>query len=222
MQAPGRGWKGRYRGLPHATRKSPGWYRHSPRTGPKLKSRKRFRLPHSGRNDGLFRHSAGAWQVTVEPRVGTGFIRLMALRSKAIGAGEGCARGATRLAAFLLVALVLGACSMFDKDAPIAPEEPADKLYNEGLYLLNTKKDPKNAAKKFEEVDRQHPYSEWARKALVMSAYAYYEVQVQTDSAALGEVVTGEQVRELPLNGRSFVQLTQLQPGVSAADNFSA
>jgi hypothetical protein len=48
------------------------------------------------------------------------------------------------------------------------------------------------------------------------------EVQVQTDSAALGEVVTGEQVRELPLNGRSFVQLTQLQPGVAAADNFSA
>jgi len=48
------------------------------------------------------------------------------------------------------------------------------------------------------------------------------EVQVQTDNAALGEVVTGEQVRELPLNGRSFVQLTQLQPGVSAADNFSA
>ena len=48
------------------------------------------------------------------------------------------------------------------------------------------------------------------------------EVQVQTDSAALGSVITGEQVRELPLNGRSFVQLTQLQPGVAAADNFSA
>jgi outer membrane protein assembly factor BamD len=63
---------------------------------------------------------------------------------------------------------------MFDKDA-ILPDEPADKLYNEGLYLLNTKKDPKGAAKKFEEVDRQHPYSEWARKSLIMSAYAYYE-----------------------------------------------
>jgi hypothetical protein len=48
------------------------------------------------------------------------------------------------------------------------------------------------------------------------------EVQVQTDNAALGTVITGEQVRELPLNGRSFVQLTQLQPGVAAADNFSA
>ena len=42
-------------------------------------------------------------------------------------------------------------------------EEPADKLYNEGLYLLNTKRDLKTAAKRFEEVDRQHPYSDWAR-----------------------------------------------------------
>jgi len=54
-------------------------------------------------------------------------------------------------------------------------EEPADKLYNEGLYLMNEKKDMKLAVKKFEEVDRQHPYSEWARKSLVMSAYAYYQ-----------------------------------------------
>src|SRR6516162_7594003 len=48
------------------------------------------------------------------------------------------------------------------------------------------------------------------------------EIQVQTDNAGLGEVVTGEQVRELPLNGRSFVQLTQLMPGVSAANNFDS
>jgi outer membrane protein assembly factor BamD len=53
-------------------------------------------------------------------------------------------------------------------------DEPADKLYNEGLYLMNQKKDPKAASKKFEEVDRQHPYSDWARKSLLMSAYAFY------------------------------------------------
>jgi outer membrane protein assembly factor BamD len=97
--------------------------------------------------------------------------------------GGGCVRirlieparyAVTRVAAFVLLAVALAACSLFDKDA-IAPDEPADKLYNEGLYLLNTKKDAKEAAKKFEEVDRQHPYSEWARKALIMSAYAYYE-----------------------------------------------
>jgi outer membrane protein assembly factor BamD len=83
-------------------------------------------------------------------------------------------RALTRGTLLAVLAAMLGACSMFDTDK-VAPDEPADKLYNEGLYLLNTKKDPKEAAKKFEEVDRQHPYSEWARKSLIMSAYAYYE-----------------------------------------------
>ena len=78
------------------------------------------------------------------------------------------------VATLVLAGVTLGGCSLFDKDV-VLPEEPADKLYNEGLYLLNNKKNPKDAAKKFEEVDRQHPYSEWARKALIMSAYAYYE-----------------------------------------------
>jgi hypothetical protein len=35
-------------------------------------------------------------------------------------------------------------------------------------------------------------------------------------------LVEGTQVRELPLNGRSFVQLTQLMPGVSPAANFNS
>ncbi|MCW5680780.1 MAG: outer membrane protein assembly factor BamD [Xanthobacteraceae bacterium] len=63
-------------------------------------------------------------------------------------------------------------------DTPI--DEPADKLYNEGLTLLN-QKEFKKAAKKFEEVDRQHPYSEWGRKALLMTAYAYYEAQMHDE-----------------------------------------
>jgi hypothetical protein len=46
------------------------------------------------------------------------------------------------------------------------------------------------------------------------------EVQVETTSAAAGEVVTGAQVRELPLNGENFIGLTQLSPGVSAAASF--
>jgi outer membrane protein assembly factor BamD len=54
-------------------------------------------------------------------------------------------------------------------------EEPAEKLYNEGLFLTNEKRDAKGGAKKFEEVDRQHPYSDLARKSLLMSAYAYYQ-----------------------------------------------
>src|SRR3979490_241237 len=62
--------------------------------------------------------------------------------------------------------------------------EPADKLYNEGLYLLNDRKEYKSAAKKFEEVDRQHPYSDWARKSLIMSAYAHYESREYDESVS--------------------------------------
>lgn len=89
-----------------------------------------------------------------------------------------------RTAAVLLLGLSLGACSsfnFFNKDET-PPDEPADRLYNEGLFLLNQKKDPKEAVKKFEEVDRQHPYSEWARKSLIMSSYAYYEAGSYDDS----------------------------------------
>src|SRR3984957_16911329 len=46
------------------------------------------------------------------------------------------------------------------------------------------------------------------------------DVQVQTVSAEVGEVVDGTQVRELPLNGENFVGLTQLSPGVSAAASY--
>jgi outer membrane protein assembly factor BamD len=81
----------------------------------------------------------------------------------------------------IVLAAPLGGCGtgalydkFFAKDDTFV-EEPADKLYNEGLYLMNQNGDPKAASKKFEEVDRQHPYSEWARKSLLMSAYAFYQ-----------------------------------------------
>ena len=87
-----------------------------------------------------------------------------------------------RLAASLvLLALPLSGCGtgglwvkFMAKDDTFV-DEPADKLYNEGLYLMNVKKDDKAAEKKFEEVDRQHPYSDWARKSLLMSAYSSYQ-----------------------------------------------
>jgi len=96
-------------------------------------------------------------------------------------ADAGRVASALRLVAGLIVlAAPLGGCgtgSLWDKflaKDDTFVEEPADKLYNEGLYLMNQRKDPKAASKKFEEVDRQHPYSDWARKSLLMSAYAYY------------------------------------------------
>ncbi len=93
---------------------------------------------------------------------------------------------ALALLALVLIAPALGGCDTLSslwgsKDDPVL-DQPADSIYNEGLYLLNVKRDTKGAAKRFEEVDRQHPYSEWARKSLIMSAYAYYEAGAYDDS----------------------------------------
>ena len=53
-------------------------------------------------------------------------------------------------------------------------DEPVADLYNEGLDLLRSG-EYKKAASQFEEVERQHPYSSWARRAILMTAYAHYE-----------------------------------------------
>ncbi len=81
----------------------------------------------------------------------------------------------------VIAAPLIGCSSIFNKDEDYVPDDPADKLYNEGLFLLNNKQDYQAAAKKFDEVDRQNPYSEWARKALLMSAYSYYQAQKYDD-----------------------------------------
>ena len=45
-------------------------------------------------------------------------------------------------------------------------------------------------------------------------------IQVETQTGEVGDVVNGQQVRELPLNGRNFVALTTLMPGAATAESF--
>ena len=90
------------------------------------------------------------------------------------GSGGALWRVVGRFCVLVLLAVSVSGCSWFVREEVI-PDEPAEKLYNEGLYLMQNKRDYRQAAKKFEEVDRQHPYSEWARKSLIMLAYAHYE-----------------------------------------------
>jgi outer membrane protein assembly factor BamD len=54
------------------------------------------------------------------------------------------------------------------------PEVPADQLYNDGLARIQ-KEDYAGAAKKFSDLEKQSPYSEYSRKALIMEAFANYE-----------------------------------------------
>ncbi|KQT51047.1 hypothetical protein ASG43_06480 [Aureimonas sp. Leaf454] len=82
--------------------------------------------------------------------------------------------------ALVASSLSFGGCMSFGGDdddvdvlALAAETEPADVLYNQGLANLEGGR-LGEAAKKFEAIDRQHPYSEWARKALVMRAFTSY------------------------------------------------
>ena len=94
-------------------------------------------------------------------------------------------RGAGRLLGVAALGFSLAACNtLFSKDEDefaVIEEEPAELLYNEGLVLSNSGSF-KKAAEKFDEVERIHPYSEWARKSLIMSAYSNYESQRYTDA----------------------------------------
>jgi outer membrane protein assembly factor BamD len=68
--------------------------------------------------------------------------------------------------------LALAACSG-NKDEEIVPEEPVEQLYNDAMDKLMGD-DYEKAAKNFDEVERQHPYSVWATKGQLMSAFAHY------------------------------------------------
>jgi len=78
-------------------------------------------------------------------------------------------------------AMGLGACS--DKKDDYV-ERPVEELYNDAMDLIDNNEYYK-AAKMFDEVDRQHPYSVWATKAQLMGAYALYE-RNKYDDAIVG------------------------------------
>ena len=60
-----------------------------------------------------------------------------------------------------------------DIDQACEETDPPEVLYNQGLANLNAGKTTE-AARKFEAIDQQHPFSEYARKALVMKAFVNY------------------------------------------------
>ncbi len=60
-------------------------------------------------------------------------------------------------------------------------ERPVEQIYNKAMDLLADGSYQK-ASVEFDEVERQHPYSVWARRATLMSAYAHYKVNEYDDA----------------------------------------
>ena len=69
--------------------------------------------------------------------------------------------------------LGLAACADSDTEEIQYVERSVEEIYNSAYDYLESK-DFRRASIEFDEVERQHPYSQWARRAMVMSAYSYY------------------------------------------------
>ena len=98
-------------------------------------------------------------------------------------------------AAFLAIALTGSGCSMFDQFNPfggekykmeITPDVPASKTYDQGLEKLANGA-PAEAAKKFTDLGKQYPSSDWARKGLLMTTYANYQAGDYTTAETSAE-----------------------------------
>jgi outer membrane protein assembly factor BamD len=91
----------------------------------------------------------------------------------------------TRFAAPLVAAALLltaGACS---RNKLKGETEYVARDVNTLYSLAKKRLDDQNylgAAKVFDEVERQHPYSVWARRAQLMSAFSYYMAQQYPDA----------------------------------------
>ncbi|MEO4000139.1 outer membrane protein assembly factor BamD [Mesorhizobium sp. CAU 1732] len=93
------------------------------------------------------------------------------------------------VASALVLPLIVSACAT-ERDVDLASYvdtvEPADALYNQGLANLEAGR-MTEAARKFEAVDRQHPYSEYARRSMVMNAFSNYRLGKYEEAITAGK-----------------------------------
>ena len=86
-----------------------------------------------------------------------------------------------------VAALTVSACAGSKPRQKLAYEErPVEALYNTGYQRLQSKRWI-DAVDYFQEVERQHPYSEWSRRAILMQVYAYYQNNNYQDAIAAAD-----------------------------------
>lgn len=82
--------------------------------------------------------------------------------------------------------MMAAACDSDEDDTLTVKNEPAEVLYNNAKATLAAGKF-KVASEEFEEVERQHPYSEWAPRAEVMAAFSAYKAAQYDDAIQIAE-----------------------------------
>ena len=79
----------------------------------------------------------------------------------------------------MIALMFVSACASHDDDE----DKSAEELYNEAYDYLE-KTSYKKAAETFDKVETEHPYSKWATKSKLMSAYSYYKDEKYDDAIA--------------------------------------
>ncbi|WP_366656928.1 outer membrane protein assembly factor BamD [Fodinicurvata sp. EGI_FJ10296] len=78
-----------------------------------------------------------------------------------------------RLAIAIALSVGLAACASSDEEAAYV-ERPPENIYAEAQDTLESGS-YRTAAQLFDEVERQHPYSEWSTRSQIMAGFARYE-----------------------------------------------
>ncbi len=97
-------------------------------------------------------------------------------------------RRALGVLAIVLMGIGAAACSSTDAAKQLNPDPPG-KMYADADLMLS-KGNYEDAAKKFEDLDRDHPYAPEARRAMVMAGYAYYKAKKYPEAIAAAKRYT--------------------------------
>lgn len=87
------------------------------------------------------------------------------------------------------VVMALAGCASSSDATSILNGDPPEKMYSDADTLMNKGKF-EEAARKFEDLDRSHPYSPEARRSIVLAAYAYYKAGKAPEAIASAERYT--------------------------------
>src|SRR5262245_6588453 len=95
----------------------------------------------------------------------------------------------TAAVALTMLGSMVACSSTSGLDAKALNPDPPDKMYAAADSALN-RGAYSDAARRFEDLDRDHPYSPEARRAMVMAAYAYYKSGTFPEAIAAGKRYT--------------------------------
>ena len=91
-----------------------------------------------------------------------------------------------RIVCAALLATTLASCGAANRE-PSLEGLTAEQIYKQGELVLETGRRPKDSIRYFQEVERLYPYSEWAKRALIMQAFTMHKSGDYEDARAAAQ-----------------------------------